>query len=203
MLTRIYQNSKQQYFRSIKITSWLLNNSGSDSYDKNVVQEKVNVLVGLHEAMQEKLKTASYSEPIHILTSLPDKWSWVYCSEYLNIFEYLVCTSHEIKKIEGMLAKPALKKGKAITTENLHQKFLKLAVSIGRCLKRQTMVVWVKEYISKNFATCKSLCNLQEFYIAFKEKHPNVKYWVLKILCLETQMAFSDWPKNDSLCLHL
>ena len=23
-------------------------------------------------------------------------------------------------------------------------------------------------------ATCKSLCNLQEFYTAFKEKHPNI-----------------------------
>ena len=39
---------------------WLNN---SESY-KNDMQEKVNVLVRLQEAMQEKLKTASYSEPI-------------------------------------------------------------------------------------------------------------------------------------------
>ena len=38
----------------------------------------------------------------------------------LNIFEYLVCTSHEIKKVAEILAKPAPKKGKAITTETLH-----------------------------------------------------------------------------------
>ena len=38
-----------------------------------------------------------------------------------------------------------------------------------------------KDYVSvnkgvhnQNFATCKSLCNLQELYTAFKEKHPNV-----------------------------
>ena len=31
------------------------------------MKEKVNDLVRLHEAMQEKLKTASYSEPIQIL----------------------------------------------------------------------------------------------------------------------------------------
>ena len=43
---------------------------------KNDMQEKVNPLVRLHEAMQEKLKTASYSERI------PDKWSQMYCSEY-------------------------------------------------------------------------------------------------------------------------
>ena len=33
----------------------------SDSYDKNDMKKKVNDLVRLHEAMQEKLKTASYS----------------------------------------------------------------------------------------------------------------------------------------------
>ena len=37
------------------------------------MQKKVNVLVRLHEEMQEKLKTASYSEPIQILTLVPDK----------------------------------------------------------------------------------------------------------------------------------
>ena len=49
-----------------------MNNSESDSYDENDRQEKVNVLVRLHEAMQEKLKTTSYSEPIQILTLVPD-----------------------------------------------------------------------------------------------------------------------------------
>ena len=52
--------------------------------------------------------------------------------------------------------------------------FMKITISVGRCVKRKTMLVWVKEYINKNFATCKSLCNLQELYTAFKEKHPNV-----------------------------
>ena len=49
-----------------------MNNSESDSYDKNDMQKKVNVLVRLHEAMQEKLKTASYSEQIHILILVPE-----------------------------------------------------------------------------------------------------------------------------------
>ena len=97
-----------------------MNNSESGSYDKNDMQKKVNVLVRLHEAMQEKSKTASYSEPIQILTLVPDKWSWMYCSEYFNILEYLVWTSHEIKKVGEILAKPAPKKGKTITTETLH-----------------------------------------------------------------------------------
>ena len=35
-----------------------LNNSESTSYDKNDMQKKVNVLVRLHQEMQEKSKTA-------------------------------------------------------------------------------------------------------------------------------------------------
>ena len=41
-----------------------LKDSYSDSYDKNNMKERVNDLVRLHKAMQEKLKTASYSEEI-------------------------------------------------------------------------------------------------------------------------------------------
>ena len=67
-----------------------MNNSESDSYDKNDMQEKVNALVRLHKALQEKLKTTSYSEQIQILTLVPDKWSQMHCSEYFNIFEYLL-----------------------------------------------------------------------------------------------------------------
>ena len=44
----------------------------------------------------------------------------MYYSEYFNVFEYLVWTSHAMKKVGGILAKPALKKGKTITTETLH-----------------------------------------------------------------------------------
>ena len=89
-----------------------MNNLEPDSYDKNDMQEKVNILVRLPEAMQEKLKTASYSQPNQILTIEPDKWSRMYYSGYLNISEYLVWTSHEIKKVGETLAKPAFKKGK-------------------------------------------------------------------------------------------
>ena len=66
-----------------------MNNSQPDSFDKNDMQKKVNVLVRLHEAKQEKSKTASYSQAIQILTLVPDKWSRMYCPKYFNILEYL------------------------------------------------------------------------------------------------------------------
>ena len=48
--------------------------SESDSYDKNDMKEKVNDLVRLRKAMQEKLKTVSFSEQFRILSLVPDKW---------------------------------------------------------------------------------------------------------------------------------
>ena len=84
------------------------------------MKEKVNDLIRLHEAMQAKLKTASYSEQVQILTLIPHKWPQMYCSEYFNVFEYLVWTSHEVKKVGEILAKPVPKKGKTITVKTLH-----------------------------------------------------------------------------------
>ena len=111
-LTRIYENFKERFFRSIQRTSWLFLNSESDSFDKNDMKEKVNDLVRLYKAMQEKLNTASYSEQIQILTLVPGKCSQMYCSKYFNVFKYLVWTSHEIKKVGGILAKQGPKKEK-------------------------------------------------------------------------------------------
>ena len=55
-----------------------------------------------------------------------------------------------------------------------------MVISVGRGLKSKV----VKEYINKNFATCKSLCNLQELYTAFKEKHLNVNIGFSKFCAL-------------------
>ena len=53
-------------------------------------EKKVNDLVRLDKAIQEKLKTTSYSEQIQIITLAPDKWYRMYCSEYFNAFQYFV-----------------------------------------------------------------------------------------------------------------
>ena len=110
---------KERYFRRIQSTSWLFENSEPDPYHKNDMKEKVNDLVKFHEAKQQKLKTASYSEQIQIRTLVHDKWSRMNSSKYFNVFEYLVWTSHQIKKVGGICAKPVPKKGKTIPTETL------------------------------------------------------------------------------------
>ena len=81
---------KSNILEAYKVRFDCLKDSESDSYDKTDRKEKMNDLIRLHEATQEILKTASYSEQIQILTLVPDKWSRMYCSEYFNVFEYLV-----------------------------------------------------------------------------------------------------------------
>ena len=81
---------KSNFSDAYKVQVDCLKDSESDSHDKNDTKEEVNDLVRLLKAMQEKLKTASYSEQIQILTLVPDKWSRMYCSEYFNVFKYLV-----------------------------------------------------------------------------------------------------------------
>ena len=58
------KNLKSDISEAQKVQVDGVNNSESDFYDKNDMQEIVNVLVRLQEVMQEKLKTASNSERI-------------------------------------------------------------------------------------------------------------------------------------------
>ena len=70
--TCIYENFNSNISEAYKVQVDCLKDSESDSYDKNDMKEKVNDLVRLHEAMQEKLKRASYSEQIQILILVPE-----------------------------------------------------------------------------------------------------------------------------------
>ena len=64
---------KRSISDAYKVQVDCLKDSESDSYDKNDMKEKMNDLFRLHEAMEEKMKTASYSEQIQILTLVSDK----------------------------------------------------------------------------------------------------------------------------------
>ena len=81
---------------------WTYKEQLYEHYKERYFKLTVCKLVRLHEAI--KLKTGSYSEQIQILILLPDKWSRNYCSEYFNVFEYLVWTHMKSKqKLEYQL----------------------------------------------------------------------------------------------------
>ena len=84
------KTSKSNISKAYEVLVDSLKDSEPDSYEENDMKEKVNDLVRFYKVIQEKIKTASYSEQIQILTLVLDKWSQMYCSEYFNVFEYLV-----------------------------------------------------------------------------------------------------------------
>ena len=57
---------KSNISEAYKVQVDCLKDSESNSYNKNYMKQKVNDLVRLHQAMQEELKTASYSEQIQM-----------------------------------------------------------------------------------------------------------------------------------------
>ena len=79
-------------------------------FEDSDAQSKAAELERLHAAMREKLKIASYPEKIQILTLIPDKWSREYASKQFDVSVYLIRTARELKKVNGILAKPELKK---------------------------------------------------------------------------------------------
>ena len=49
-------------------------NTSDSVFEERESQQKVAELEWMHDAMREKLKTASYPEKIQILTLIPNKW---------------------------------------------------------------------------------------------------------------------------------
>ena len=81
--------------------------SESDSYDKMIWKRKWMTWLGWQGNARKTETSIKFG-------TVPDSYlgTWMYCSEYFNVFEYLVWASHEIKTVGGILAKPASEKGK-------------------------------------------------------------------------------------------
>ena len=142
-----------------------LKDSKSDFYNKTDMKEKVNDLVRLHKVMQEKLKTALYSEQIQILT-------FVHACTVQNILMSLntLFELHIKSKQQAKYQQNLLKIVKTVTTETLL-----LVTNVYEDDNFSRQVHERKDYVSvsNGVREQKLLCNFQELYTAFKEKHTN------------------------------
>ena len=123
------------------------------------MQKKVNVLVRLHEAMQEKLKTTSYSEPTQILTLVPDGLECAVQSilMFLNTqFELHMKLKKQMKYQQNLL----LKKGKAIITETLH-----LVKNVFEDDNFSRQVLEKKDYVSLSKGVYKQKLQLAKVFV--------------------------------------
>ena len=124
------------------------------------MQKKVNVLVRLHEAMQEKLKTASYSEPIQILNlinGLECTFQNILIS--LNTLFELHMKSKKQVKSKNLL----LKKGKAIITETLY-----LVTNVFENNNFSRQVPENKDYVSASQGVQKQKLQLAKVFVTCK-----------------------------------
>ena len=164
------------------------------------MKKKVNVLVRLHKAMQEKSKTASYSQPMQIFTlvrmvSNVQQNILISCN---TLFELHMKSKKQAKYQQNLL----LKKRKAIT-ETLH-----LVTNVFEDDNFSIQVLENKDYVSvskrvhKQKLQIASLCNLQEFYTAFKEKHPHLNIGYSKF-CAQRPKWFvlAESKMTHSLCV--
>ena len=74
-LDKVINTINSDISEAYKVQVECLQDSKSDSFEKNDMKKKANELVRLREAMQETLKIASYSEQIQIFTLVPGNWS--------------------------------------------------------------------------------------------------------------------------------
>ena len=127
------------------------------------MQEKVNVLVRLHEAMQEKLKRASYSEPIQILTLVPDKQSQCTVQNILislnTLFELHMKLKKQVKYQQNLL----LKKRESIITETRH-----LVTNVSEYENFSRQVLEKKDYVSVNKGVHKQKLELAKVFVTWK-----------------------------------
>ena len=160
------------------------------------MKEKVNDLLTLHEVMHKKLKTASFSEKIQIYTLVQN-----ILMSLNTLFELHMKSKKQVDYQQNLL----LRKRKTITPERLH-----LITNVYEDDNFRKQMPEKKNYVSVSEGIDKQkLCmmkmplQLAIILYWFQRKTPKFNYWVLKVLCLETQMVCSGWLKNDSLCVHL
>ena len=123
----------------------------ASSESVNVISEteqKASELDCLYNLMKEKLTTTTYSEKIQILTLAPDSWSCRYWAEHFTVSKYLVRTARELKKVKGILAKPAQKQGKVISQIPLIWCLacMRMMSLVARCFVKTTMLALQKEF---------------------------------------------------------
>jgi len=186
-LEKVVNTFKAGISSAYRVDIATLENNVPDDIEQ--VREKATQLDRLYGLIKQKITEVSYPEKIQILTLAPDEnvWSRKYCAEYFNVSEYLVRTARDLKKSQGVLAKPFTKKGKKLSEETLE-----LVLNFYEDDEYSRLMPGKGDYVSAKDENGISvhkqkrlvLCNLRELYVAFKEKNNNAEIQFSKFCSL-------------------
>ena len=127
------------------------------------MQKKVNALVRLYEAVQEKLKSTSYSEPIQVYTMYLINGLECSVQNILILLNILFELHMKLKKQVNYQQNLPLKKGKAIITETLH-----LVTNVFEDDNFSRQVLERKDYVSVSKGVHKQKLQLEKVFVTCK-----------------------------------
>lgn len=156
------------------------------------------------DAIKQKLRTnITRREKIQLLTIAPKSWSRRKVAEKLNVSEYLVRKARAVCNEKGILAMPEPKEGRKLpkeTIEAVKQFYEDDEFSYMFPGAKDRVSVQKNTYMQKRLL----LCNLEELFIAFKEKHPNLKIGFSKFCSLRPKWCvLAGSPGTHCVCVCL
>ena len=160
---------------------------------------KCKDLDSLIELMKAKLAISSRHEKIKVLTLTPESWTIDKTAAEFNVSKYLVKRARALKKNHGILAEPAKKAGREISTDtktkitNFYEDDEVSRLCPG---KKDCVTVW--EGTEKTVKQKRLLLgNLNELYECFKEKHPGAKVGISKFVELRPKWCVTVGSKGS------
>lgn len=151
-----------------------ISNPSNSKEASSVTHEEYDELL---KKLKEKCKLSDKETKVKILSLVPESWSREKVSTEFNVSERLVRVTREITKQQGILPELHKRKGKTIDPQTLESvKLFFEDDEYSRLMPGKKDCVTFKENgIKVQKQKRLVLCNLNELYLEFKNKYPDMK----------------------------
>lgn len=142
--------------------------------------------------LKANFSSAHRKKKVMILTCLPETWSVRKIMREFNAPNYMVRQAKRLLKEKGILASPDQKPGKSLSQEIVHTvRLFYESDEVSRIMPGKRDCISVKDENGSKTAVQKRLilCNLQEAYVLFKEKYPQMKVGFSKFAELRSKQC--------------
>ena len=136
----------------------------------------------LVEALKNKLQVSTRQQQISLLTLAPKSWTIEQVSSALNVTKYTVRQARKLQKKSGILPSVPPARGKPLSNETMKAiKEFYYQDEVSRIMPGAKDFVSVREgSVRLHKQRRLLLLNLNELYVLFKERHPEIKVGLSK-----------------------